>query len=268
VATIYKAKRRRPIPAGAEILESRGKRYAVWTEGERRRRAPLTPDGAAVILTAAGYTVQYYDHTGQRRKKTTRCPDRDAVERLAHALETGAMNRREGLIDPAQERLGQQARRPLVDHLTEFEGFLTDKANTAKHVRTTCQHIRWVVAKCGAESIAALTGPAVLATIGELRDGGTSLRTCNSYLRSVKSFSRWAWRHKRTADDPLCALESYNEETDPRHVRREFLPRKSAGCWHRQRIARCPNITCPAPIGRWSTCWHWARAFAQRNCGA
>ena len=78
------------------------------------------------------------------------------------------------------------------------------------------------------QSLADLTGPAVLATIGELRGGGTSLRTCNSYLRSIKSFSRWLWRHKRRADDPLCALESFNEETDPRHVRRELLPEEVA----------------------------------------
>ena len=102
VATIYKANRRRPIPEGAEILESRGKRYAEWTDGNRRRRAPLSADGLSIVVEAAGYTIQYFDHNGQRRKKTTRCPDRDAVERLANALETGAMNRREGLIDPAK----------------------------------------------------------------------------------------------------------------------------------------------------------------------
>ena len=184
----------------------------------------MSADGRAIVVEAAGYTIQYFDHNGKRRKKTTRCPDRDAVERLANALETGAMNRREGLIDPAQERLAQQARRPIGDHVTDFEHFLTDKGNTAKHVRMTCGHVRWVVDKCAAQSLADLTGPAVLATIGELRGGGTSLRTCNSYLRSIKSFSRWLWRHKRRADDPLCALESFNEETDLRHVRRELRP--------------------------------------------
>ncbi len=224
VATIYKAKRRVPIPDGAEILESRGKRFAVWTAGDRRRRAPLSADGLSIIMAGAGYTIQYFDHNGKRRKKTTRCPDRDAVERLANALETGAMNRREGLIDPAQERLAQQARRPLAEHLTDFERFLTDKGNTSKHVSMTCRQVRWVAEKCAAQSLTDLTGPGVLAAVGELRGGGASLRTCNSYLRSAKSFSRWLWRHKRRSDDPLCALESFNEETDHRHVRRELLP--------------------------------------------
>jgi integrase len=228
VATIYKATRKRPIPKGAEILESRGKRFAKWTDGKRNRRAPLSADGLSIVVEAAGYSIQYFDHNGKRRKKTTRCPDRDAVERLANALETGAMNRREGLIDPAQERMAQQARRSLAEHVTDFERFLTDKGNTSKHVRMTCRHVRWVADKCEAQSLADLTGPGVLAAVGELRGGGTSLRTCNSYLRSIKSFSRWLWRHKRRSDDPLCALESFNEETDPRHVRRELLPEEVA----------------------------------------
>ena len=224
MATIYKVKRRRPIPERAEILESRGKQFAVWTENGRRHRAPLSTDGLSIIVAAAGYTIQYFDHTGQRRKKATRCPDRDAVERLANVLETVAMNRREGLIDPAQERLAQQTRLPLYEHLTDFERFLSDKGNTAKHVRMTYGHIRWIIDKCAAESLADLTGPAVLSAIGELRDSGISLRTCNSYLRSIKSFSRWLWRYKRRIDDPLCTLESFNEEIDPRHVRRELSP--------------------------------------------
>ncbi|MEN6452081.1 MAG: hypothetical protein ABFC96_16445, partial [Thermoguttaceae bacterium] len=86
MATVYKAKRRAPIPEDAEFLESRGKRYAVWMVGGQRKRASLTADGRCISLTSAGYVIQYFDHNGKRRKKTTRCPDRDAVERLANAL--------------------------------------------------------------------------------------------------------------------------------------------------------------------------------------
>ena len=112
----------------------------------------------------------------------------------------------------------------LDNHLTDFEHFLTDKGNTAKHVRMTCRHVRWVVDKCAVESLADLTGPAVLATIGECAAAARRSGPCNSYLRSIKSFSRWLWRRKRRADDPLCGLESFNEETDLRHVRRELTP--------------------------------------------
>jgi len=230
MATIYKRTRKRPIPEGAEIITRKGERFAVWTEGKahRRRRAPLTPDGMFVVIESPGYEIQYFDHNGQRRKKSIRCNDRDAAQQLANDLEKRAMQRREGCIDPTQERFAQESRRSLTDHLKDFGDFLTAKQNTPKHVRTTCRHVRWVLDKCDAESVVDLKGPAVLGSIGDLRESGASLRTCNSHLTSIKSFSRWLWKHKRLADDPLCALEGFNQETDPRHVRREMSPEETA----------------------------------------
>ena len=48
------------------------------------------------------------------------------------------------------------------------------------------------------------------------------LRTCNAYLRSIKSFARWLWNEKRMPDDPLAGLSQFNEQTDQRHIRREL----------------------------------------------
>ena len=223
MATIYKRTRREPIPQGAEIITTRkGDRIAVWTRGKQRRRAPLTPDGKAVLLESPGYTIEFFDHNGQRKRHSTRCTDRDAVERLAGELEKNAMFRRDGLIDPAQERLAQEARRPLADHQADYERFLIDKGNTSKHVAETMRSIRRVVELCSAQTAADLTGPAVMKAIGTLRDGGASARTSNSYLTAVKGMTRWLWRHKRMADDSLCALTPFNEDADRRHVRREL----------------------------------------------
>ena len=56
--------------------------------------------------------------------------------------------------------------------------------------------------------------------IGELRDKGAALRTCNAYLAAVKAFTRWAWQHKRMGDDPLRNLTKFNAATDRRRERR------------------------------------------------
>ncbi len=76
----------------------------------------------------------------------------------------------------------------------------------------------------GAKLAADLTGPTVMKAVGLLRDRGHRPGTCNSYLTSAKALTRWMWRHKRAADDHLCALSRFNEETDRRHVRRELTP--------------------------------------------
>jgi len=222
MASIYKRRRRRPIPDGAEIITRKGQRFAVWNHPKtgRRQKAPLSDDGEAVLLESPGYMIQWFDATGRRRKKSTRCPDLDAARQLAAGLERQAMQRREGLIDPAQERYAQQAQRPLGEHLGDFVRFLTDRGNTPKHVAMTGRHVQWVSDKCGAKSLVDLTGPAVMRALGDLREAGSSLRTCNAYLASVKAFTRWSWKHKRAADDPLCGLQKYNVEVDRRWVRR------------------------------------------------
>lgn len=235
MATIYKRTQLRRIPTGAEIVERKGRRYAVWTDGktERRTRAPIVVPKKGkrvgqelVAVEAAGYTIEYYNHEGERKKKSTRCPDRDAVQQLANELERKAMLRREGVIDAAQDRISVEGRRPLSEHVADYLADLRARGNTAKHVATNKRHVEFVANACRAERVAELTASAVQQAIGSLREGDNdaSLRTCNSYLRSVKSFTRWLRRDKRLADDPLSGLSAYNEETDRRHVRRELTP--------------------------------------------
>ena len=76
-----------------------------------------------------------------------------------------------------------------------------------------------------------LTASAVQEAIGKLREGGASCATCNSYLRSIKAFSRWLYRDKRSRDDVLFALETLNEAIDRRRVRREFTVEELAWLW-------------------------------------
>jgi len=226
MASVYKASRKRPIPSGAEILRRDGKRYAVWVnrKTKRQQRALVSDDGQSIILEAKGYTVAWEGPDGRRRHEGTRIPDKDAAQQLANQRETEARRRREGLIDPTLERFAQEARRPLTEHVADFEKYLRNKQNTPKHVRTTAHHVRWLLEHCGARTVADLMGPPIMAAVGELRDSGGSLRTCNSYLTSIKAFSRWLWRHKRRPDDALCTLEGFNQETDRRHTRRELTP--------------------------------------------
>ena len=124
----------------------------------------------------------------------------------------------------AAEQFGYyaEARRPLAEHLADFRGFLQAKGRTEQHVNQTTRQIEAIAKACKAEQIAALTRAAVQTAIGEMRDAGKSLRTCNSYLAAVKSFVRWLWKEKRTPDNALAGLSKYNEETDRRHERREL----------------------------------------------
>lgn len=56
----------------------------------------------------APYWIQYFDHTGKWRTEKG-FTERGLTEQLAAKLETEAMLRKRGLIDPAQERLAQES---------------------------------------------------------------------------------------------------------------------------------------------------------------
>ena len=111
MATVFKQTRRKSIPAGAEIIERRGKRVAEWTSRRRKRRAELTPDGKAVLMIDPNYTVSWFDWRGKRRKVNAG-PDKDAALALGAKLEADEMQRRRGLIDPRQKKTAAEGRRP------------------------------------------------------------------------------------------------------------------------------------------------------------
>jgi integrase len=248
MASVYKRTRQRPIPQGAELSTRDGKRYATWIDAKtgRKRRAPLNDAGDKLVIESGNYLIAYDTAGGERKIVNSKTPDKDAAQQLANKLETETMLRARGIIDAAQERHATHAQRPIAEHVADFAANLAARQNTAKHVRTTRGHVETILKLCNAERLADVTGAAVMQALDKLRlvgsdprpasvDGkpanpkqGASLRTCNAYLRSIKSFTRWLWRERRTPDDALVALESFNEQTDRRHVRRELTPEETA----------------------------------------
>jgi integrase len=238
MATVFKRHWLKAIPAGAEIITRGGERCAVWTDGKtkRKRRALLTPDSRRVILEAETYTIEWWDENATRRKRGTKFVDKDSAQELADKLERHAEKRRTGMIDATQERFAVEGRKSAADHLADYIATLQARQNTSKHVSMARRHIEEIIAVCKAEQISGLTGDSVLRAIDGIRQAGDkrmkeptertacSLKTCNGYLRNIKSFTRWLWTEHRIPTDPLAALKGFNADTDRRHVRRELTP--------------------------------------------
>lgn len=207
----------------AEWLDARGK----------RRHAPLSKDGTGIRVEAATYTVQFYAEHGRPQRVATRCRDYSAAEQLGRELEKRAMQRREGLLDPAQERFAKAARAPIAEHAAAHVEHLRAAGNTAKHVQTVERHLRAIFAAAGIERLPELKSAAVLSAISAMRNPApvegerkekqtASLATCSGHLRSVKGFSRWLRKQRLTPEDALLDLGLFNSETDRRHIRREM----------------------------------------------
>ena len=234
MASVFRRVKKMPMPAGARVAERKGERFAEWRDANgKRRTAPLSKDGSGIRVEAATYTVQFYDEHGHPQRVATRCRDHAAAEQLGRELEKRAMQRREGLLDPAQERFAKAARAPIADHAAAHVGHLRAAGNTPKHVGTVERHLRAIFAAAGIERLPELKSAAVLSAMSAIRNPPpvagkkkqkqpASLATCNGHLRSVKGFSRWLWKQRLTAEDSLLDLGLFNAETDRRHIRREM----------------------------------------------
>ena len=236
MASVFRRVKKMPLPEGARVVERKGIQVAEWRDANgRRRQAPLSKDGSGIRVESATYTVQFMDEHGHPQRVATRCRDHAAAEQLGRELEKRAMQRREGLLDPAQERFAKAARVPIADHAAAHIEHLRAAGNTTKHVRTVERHLAVVFAASGIERLPELKSAAVLSAIAALRNPPpaepgkkqkqpASLATCNAHLRSVKGFSRWLWKQRLTPEDALLDLGLYNAATDRRHIRREMSP--------------------------------------------
>ena len=201
-----------------------------------RKRQRGNGRGTLIQRNVGGvWIAKWYDHNGQRRERSTRTTDKRAAERILSKWCTDATLRRENVIDARAETLAQQARRPLSEHLTDFEKALQATGSTPKHVSLVLARARKVVDGAGFKRWADISASRVMEYVYELRADkeirneagevvkvrrGISAQTFNFYLQAMKQFGRWMVKDRRAADSPLAHLEGLNVKTDRRHDRR------------------------------------------------
>ena len=168
------------------------------------------------------YCFQWFDHEGKRRTAKG-FTDRGLTEQAAAKKEEEARLRKLKLIDPDQEKLAEQKRMPLKEHLDAFERSL--KKNTGKHVTLTMSRVRRIVKECEFVSFSDITKESVEGCLGEmLDDEEIGLRTYNHYVQAIDSFCNWCVENGRLFTNPLNGLERQNAATDVRHKRRALNP--------------------------------------------
>lgn len=267
MATVYKRARRKPIPDGAKLRTFRGKQVAEWTDGRgEKQRAPLSEDGAAVLLESQFYTVEYFDHEGRRRRKGTRIADKDAARQYGNELEKAADQRRKGLIDPRQERLATEGRRSLAETLGDYKAKMQAAGRDSKHVATTASYIRTIAEAAGFAKLADITADGVNAYAGDLGKW-RSARTVQAHLTAIKSFTRWLAREDKLPADPLASVKKPNPKADRRRERRMLLPDEWEWLRSVTLAEGVERYGQARPSGCYSTRRRFRPACGQANCG-
>ncbi len=111
----------------------------------------------------------------------------------------------------------------IRDYGSPFDGgrkTLLARGATEKHVKSTHGEATRLCKACRFYKTTDLAPSRVERYLGELRIKGRSARTRNSYLQSIKQFSKWLVDDRRAPDNPLACLRRANEAVDKRRTRR------------------------------------------------
>lgn len=165
--------------------------------------------------------ICYIDHEGRKRTKKG-FSDKKETELLAAKLELESMRRREGLIDPEEEKQAERRKAPLEGHLADFQKSL-GKA-TKKHANLTMTRVRRIVNDAEMELPTDIDIQSVEGVLMEMMENDEiGHKTYNHYVAAMNQFCAWMVP-KRLAANPLLGIEKLNTAVDVRHPRRALKP--------------------------------------------
>lgn len=199
MASIFKRKRNRPIPEGAELTTDRkGKPVAKWRDSRGRlQSAPLNDAGDKIVTEDAKYSIVYVDRGGKRRL-VAGTTDYKATEAVANSLDGKQFLRKQGIIDATAEATAEHGRKPITEHAADYINVLGSRDVTAKHVSHVEKHLNEIISVCELRALSELNDTRVAKLVDVLKDDrGRSARTINSYLVSLRGFVRWLVRDGR-----------------------------------------------------------------------
>lgn len=161
--------------------------------------------------------ISYNDENGCRKSKRG-FTDKRATKELALELEHQVRRRREGLIDPADEKRKSAATTPITDHLDAFKKSLGH--NTNKHVGLTYSRIKKMIDEADLKTLADIEVETLEAVLGDMLEADEiGRRTYNHYVQSMHSFCEWLVPSRLTSN-PIAGMKRLNTEVDIRHQRR------------------------------------------------
>ena len=183
--------------------------------------------------------ISYDDENGKRRTKKG-FTDRRATEELAEKFEREVRRRKEGLVDPDEERRRDARVTAMAEHLSEFEKGLGK--NTGKHVKLTMSRIKKIVNGCGMQTLRDLTAQSVEAFLLDFQaEEDIGHKTYNHYLQAIESFCNWLVSRRLILANPLVGITRQNTEADVRHQRRALSIDEFEKLLDSGPIERCGN---------------------------
>ncbi len=169
---------------------------------------------------AGSWLISYYDQHGRRKERSTRTTDLRAAERIAQKLEADVALRRDGVVDARHERLAEENRKPLAQHLREYLQHCNGRGVAPKGVESKESILKWMMAETRASRLSDLTLESVERALASFWKSGRSSRTVNTRREVLRAFANWCRKTGRTESNSLEFLSKLDETRDRRRMRR------------------------------------------------
>lgn len=187
----------------------------VW-----KRKSDKGKPGSAWTLTYTDWKLVEGEWRAWERSRMGYA-DKAATLKLGHRLEEIARKRRDGLVDDREDRRALEGRRPLQEHIDDYEKALKAKGSNAKHITQTIGYISAISDTLGWKSIGAVRADTLSRHLGDQRTKQNwSPRTLNARLVAFKGFTRWLVQHDRLDADPLASARRVRQTDEVRRKRR------------------------------------------------
>ena len=172
--------------------------------------------GKKIKAESKKWWAQYRDSHGTL-KRVPLATNKNVAQQMLAKIVARVEREKAGIIDPTADEM----KRPIKQHIVDFEKHQKSKNNSPDHVRKCKARIERLVKKCLWKNVSQIKASDVEDFLLDLREKeGLSIETSNHYLRAIKAFINWLISNQRLNHNPLAGVKVLNSRTDRRHDRR------------------------------------------------
>jgi len=149
---------------------------------------------------------RYRDIDG--RQKEIKCgPDKGVANQMAIKLESKRCQVRAGTLDPRESDALDAELIPIAEHVADYVQNLEAKGCVPEHAVHVKRRLEWFLEETKIGRLSQIRPSLAVSALKALRNEGRGDQTVNHYATTWKSFSKWAWKDRRTRTDFLADLE-------------------------------------------------------------
>ena len=171
-----------------------------------------TVDGERVKRKTRCYYIKYRDANG-KLQRVKAYASKEKTRTKATQLEAEAAN--------GPDPFAEHRKRPITEHLVDFQRSLEANNRCAKHIGQTISRIKALCEGCGFKLFGDVqTLPIEKWLVGQRATDKMGIKTANYYTKGIKQLARWMVRNKRAPENPVSHLKELNPDVDVRVKRR------------------------------------------------